>query len=83
MCSAISQGCVNAEWPDKYGHYREAKYTQTKHHWWWKVNHVIDQMTITRKHSGYFMFLEEDHYVVPDIFHVLNKMIQLKEKYVI
>ena len=30
-------GCINSQWPDKYGHYREAKYTQTKHHWFWKV----------------------------------------------
>ena len=29
--------CNNAEYPDQYGHYREAKFTMTKHHWWWKV----------------------------------------------
>lgn len=35
--------CENYAYPDSYGHYREAKYTQTKHHWFWKVwiNHVI------------------------------------------
>ena len=32
-------GCNNAETPDMFGHYREAKYTMTKHHWWWKVSH--------------------------------------------
>lgn len=31
-------GCNNADHPDKYGHYREAKFTMTKHHWWWKVS---------------------------------------------
>jgi len=30
-------GCNNAETPDMFGHYREAKFTMTKHHWWWKV----------------------------------------------
>ncbi len=34
---AMQIGCNNAMWPDKYGHYREAKYAQTKHHWFWKV----------------------------------------------
>ena len=34
--------CTNWEWPDKYGHYREAKYTQTKHHWFWKVNYPLN-----------------------------------------
>ena len=34
---AVRRGCNNAQWPDKYGHYREAKYAQTKHHWFWKV----------------------------------------------
>lgn len=24
--------------PDLYKHYREARFTQTKHHWWWKAN---------------------------------------------
>lgn len=35
---AVKVRCLNAHSPDAYGHYREAKYTQTKHHWWWKVN---------------------------------------------
>jgi alpha-1,6-mannosyl-glycoprotein beta-1,2-N-acetylglucosaminyltransferase len=25
--------CLNAEFADSYGHYREAKFTQMKHHW--------------------------------------------------
>ena len=29
--------CLNAEFPDSYGHYREAKFAALKHHWWWKV----------------------------------------------
>jgi len=31
-------GCQNKDYPDKYGHYREAKYCQTKNHWFWKVH---------------------------------------------
>lgn len=34
---AVKKACNNAKHPDLYGHYREAKFTQTKHHWWWKV----------------------------------------------
>ena len=37
MYRAREMGCQNREYPDKYGHYREAKYSQTKHHWFWKV----------------------------------------------
>lgn len=44
--------CANAQWPDIYGHYREAKFTQTKHHWWWKANQVFDQLKATRRHDG-------------------------------
>lgn len=36
-CRAKRSGCNNADHPDQYGHYREAKFTMTKHHWWWKV----------------------------------------------
>jgi hypothetical protein len=35
-----------------YGHYREAKFTQTKHHWWWKANRVFDQLRATRNYNG-------------------------------
>uniref|UniRef100_A0A0B7A2W5 Alpha-1,6-mannosyl-glycoprotein 2-beta-N-acetylglucosaminyltransferase n=1 Tax=Arion vulgaris TaxID=1028688 RepID=A0A0B7A2W5_9EUPU len=35
---AVKKKCNNAETPDKYGHYREAKYCQAKHHWIWKIN---------------------------------------------
>jgi len=34
---AMKLKCLNAETPDKYGHYREAKFSQIKHHWFWKV----------------------------------------------
>ena len=37
-CRAIKLKCLNAETPDKYGHYREAKFSQIKHHWFWKVS---------------------------------------------
>lgn len=44
--------CLNADWPDLYGHYREAKFTQTKHHWWWKANRIFDQLRVTKVHDG-------------------------------
>ena len=34
---AKEQGCIDADHPDSYGHYREAAVTAIKHHWWWKV----------------------------------------------
>lgn len=65
-------GCNNAETPDMFGHYREAKYTMTKHHWWWKVNKVFDQLNVTKSYVGPVLFLEEDYYVSPDFYHMLN-----------
>jgi alpha-1,6-mannosyl-glycoprotein beta-1,2-N-acetylglucosaminyltransferase len=38
VSKAKEKKCMNAAFPDAYGHYREATYTQTKHHWFWKVN---------------------------------------------
>ena len=67
-------GCTNAQHPDLYGHYREAKFTQTKHHWWWKANRVFDHLSVTRNHTGMVLFLEEDHYVAEDFLHVLRLM---------
>ena len=44
--------CTNADWPDHYGHYREAKYAQIKHHWWWKANVVFDRLEATLAFDG-------------------------------
>ncbi|XP_043267477.1 alpha-1,6-mannosyl-glycoprotein 2-beta-N-acetylglucosaminyltransferase isoform X2 [Venturia canescens] len=71
---AANLKCINAQHPDLYGHYREAKFTQPKHHWWWKANRVFDQLVVTRNHTGMVLFLEEDHYVAEDFLHVLRLM---------
>lgn len=72
--------CTNYHWPDLHGHYREAQYTQTKHHWWWKANHVFHGINLTQDFTGLFLFLEEDHYVSEDFLHVLKLMDSEKKK---
>ncbi|KAK4321555.1 hypothetical protein Pmani_007672 [Petrolisthes manimaculis] len=62
--------CVGT--PDLYKHYREARFTQTKHHWWWKANKIFDEVWILRNHTGQVLFLEEDHYVAEDFLHTLR-----------
>lgn len=71
---AALRKCINALTPDLYGHYREAKFTQTKHHWWWKANRLFNQLEIVRNHTGLVLFLEEDHYVAQDFLHILRLM---------
>ncbi|RWS10869.1 uncharacterized protein B4U79_06837 [Dinothrombium tinctorium] len=68
--------CINAEYPDMYGHYRESKFTQLKHHWFWKMNFVFDEFAPS--HNGYVLFLEEDYYASSDLIHFMKLMIQLK-----
>ncbi|XP_030369707.1 alpha-1,6-mannosyl-glycoprotein 2-beta-N-acetylglucosaminyltransferase [Scaptodrosophila lebanonensis] len=71
---ALIRNCNNALYPDLYGHYREAKFTQTKHHWWWKANRVFNELEVTRFHTGLVLFLEEDHYVAEDFLYLLDMM---------
>jgi len=52
MCRAILTGCINADYPDLYGHYREARFSQTKHHWWWKTNFVFSKIRILQNYDG-------------------------------
>ena len=66
--------CFNADWPDMYGHYREAKMTQIKHHWWWKANHIFNKLNATKNFQGHVLFLEEDHYLTEDFLHILSLM---------
>ena len=76
---ARAMGCINAEHPDKYGHYREVKFTMTKHHWWWKANRVFKELQATKNHNGLVLLLEEDHYVAPDFYEVLKKAYHVKK----
>ncbi|XP_025201151.1 alpha-1,6-mannosyl-glycoprotein 2-beta-N-acetylglucosaminyltransferase isoform X2 [Melanaphis sacchari] len=71
---AVKRKCINAMHPDQYGHYREAKFTQTKHHWWWKANRVFNELDIVSNYSGPILFLEDDHYVAEDFIYMLKLM---------
>eukprot|EP00047_Mylnosiga_fluctuans_P005686 m.242056 g.242056 ORF g.242056 m.242056 type:complete len:496 (-) comp13958_c0_seq1:158-1645(-) len=70
--SAIAAGCNSAEFPDKYGHYRESKFCAIKHHWWWKSIFVFERLRVLQTYPGYMLFLEEDHAVAPDALHFLR-----------
>ena len=52
---------------------------QTKHHWWWKANHIFHKLDITRHFTGTVLFLEEDHFVAEDFLHILA-MMQYEQK---
>ncbi|XP_063296111.1 alpha-1,6-mannosyl-glycoprotein 2-beta-N-acetylglucosaminyltransferase [Pelobates fuscus] len=77
---AVKLGCINAEYPDSFGHYREAKFSQTKHHWWWKLHFVWEKVKVLKDHKGLVLFIEEDHYMAPDFYHVLKKMWDRKKE---
>ena len=70
--------CNNAEHPDMYGHYREVKFVQIKHHWFWKLNMVFSGMRVFQHSASPVLLLEEDYYVVPDIIHCVRKVLEMK-----
>nr|CAH8854199.1 unnamed protein product [Trichobilharzia regenti] len=65
-------GCLNADWPDTYKHYRESRFTQIKNHWLWKIQFILEHFYPTKYYNGYFILLEEDHFVLEDILHVTS-----------
>ncbi|CAG0919988.1 unnamed protein product [Notodromas monacha] len=67
-------GCRNAQWPDKYGHYRQADLSQIKHHWWWKAWYLFEGGF--KALEGDLIFLEEDHWVVKDLLHTYRLLKQ-------
>ncbi|XP_063146645.1 alpha-1,6-mannosyl-glycoprotein 2-beta-N-acetylglucosaminyltransferase [Candoia aspera] len=77
--AALRSGCLNAQYPDAFGHYREARFAQTKHHWWWKLHFVWERVRALREHPGLVVFLEEDHYLAPDFYHVLQRLWALQQ----
>lgn len=76
---AVKTGCLNAEHPDSYGHYREAFITQTKHHWWWKLHFVWERVHMMQGYTGFVIFLEEDNYLLPDVFHFYKSMEEFRK----
>uniref|UniRef100_A0AAQ4NYG8 Si:ch73-91k6.2 n=1 Tax=Gasterosteus aculeatus aculeatus TaxID=481459 RepID=A0AAQ4NYG8_GASAC len=77
--NALKTRCLNAAHPDAYGHYREAFITQTKHHWWWKLHFVWERVQAVQGYGGFVIFLEEDNYVLPDLFHYYKSMIEFRK----
>lgn len=73
--------CQNWQFPDKYGHYRIAGLTQIKHHWWWKAGMIFDGIMKRYGLDVYTIFLEEDHYVAPDLLYILKILIDKKETF--
>ena len=74
--------CFNWKYPDLYGHYREAPYCQTKHHWWWKANYIFNGHLRTLKdYQGPVLFIEEDHWLAEDFLHVLWHQQRLLSQY--
>ena len=81
LCSAILMNCWNANYPDSFGHYRETKITQTKHHWWWKLNHIFEHFEPLRNRMFELAILEEDHYIIPDFLMVWRLLSKMRHDY--
>ncbi|GFN75696.1 alpha-1,6-mannosyl-glycoprotein 2-beta-n-acetylglucosaminyltransferase [Plakobranchus ocellatus] len=77
---ALKKKCNNAEFPDRYGHYREAKYCQAKHHWIWKLQHVFEEIHILNNYEGNVMLLEDDYFLSEDILFSTHMLMGLKER---
>ncbi|CBY42871.1 unnamed protein product, partial [Oikopleura dioica] len=63
--------CNRAAKADKYGHFREVKYSQIKLHWTWKLNFIF-----SRDEIGTVLLLEEDHFLAEDaLWQIENSLI--------
>ncbi|KAL5111079.1 Alpha-16-mannosyl-glycoprotein 2-beta-N-acetylglucosaminyltransferase [Taenia crassiceps] len=67
-----AKDCLNYEWPDIAGNYRDTRFAQVKHHWIWKLCFVLNKMNISKNFNGQYILLEEDYIVLEDLLHVLN-----------
>lgn len=45
-----------------------------------QLRQIFEGLDIMRNYKGYVTLVEEDHYMTPDALHVLNMMINNKEK---
>ncbi|KAJ0053066.1 hypothetical protein Pint_01842 [Pistacia integerrima] len=76
--NATEKHCVGN--PDQYGNHRSPKIVSLKHHWWWMMNTVWDGLEETRRHSGHILFIEEDHFILPNAYRNLQMLTKLKPR---
>ena len=74
---AVKIGCKNAQYPDMYNHYREVKFVQIKHHWYWKLHMIFNGISCLADKESNVLLLEEDYYVLPDALHVMDLMVSI------
>jgi len=77
---AVKTGCNNALHPDAYGHYREVKFVQIKHHWYWKLHMLFNGIHCLHDKDNLVLLLEEDYYVLPDVLHVMDLTVAAAER---
>ncbi|XP_046577049.1 alpha-1,6-mannosyl-glycoprotein 2-beta-N-acetylglucosaminyltransferase-like [Haliotis rubra] len=71
---ARKRKCNNAEFPDRYQHYREAKHTQLKHHWLWKLQFVFERSFFKDVPGVTILRLDDDYYLAADALDMIKKM---------
>lgn len=76
--NATEKHCTGT--PDQYGNHRSSKIVSLKHHWWWMMNTVWDGLEETRGHTGHILFIEEDHFILPNAYRNLQILTELKPK---
>ncbi|KAK9663968.1 hypothetical protein RND81_14G009900 [Saponaria officinalis] len=74
--NAREKKCVGN--PDQFGNHRSPKIVSLKHHWWWMMNTVWDGLKETKDHLGHILFIEEDHFIFPNAYRNLQRLIKLK-----
>jgi alpha-1,6-mannosyl-glycoprotein beta-1,2-N-acetylglucosaminyltransferase len=65
---------------DQYGNHRSPKIVSLKHHWWWMMNTVWDGLPETRNFNGHILFIEEDHFILPNAYRNLQLLVDLKPR---
>ncbi|KAG0620513.1 hypothetical protein M758_4G221900 [Ceratodon purpureus] len=65
---------------DQYGNHRSVRIVSLKHHWWWMMNTVWDGLEETKGFNGHMMFIEEDHYMLPNAYRNIQILAKLKQE---
>ncbi|XP_041347293.1 alpha-1,6-mannosyl-glycoprotein 2-beta-N-acetylglucosaminyltransferase-like [Gigantopelta aegis] len=80
ITSARKRRCNNAEYQDKFKHYREGHVCQIKHHWLWKMHFAFDRIRILAGFNGTLLRLDDDYYLADDVIHFIRKLDLYRKK---
>lgn len=71
---SLKRNCTGLLFRDVRGHFRNPPVAERKHHWWWTANNIFENFSSTARHTGLFIFSEDNYIFMKDFIYMASYM---------